>query len=313
MARAAEITLAHVDVQRDFATIHRGEAVRVDHQLSCHQREQVAGLGPGIVPLGPMRAVLALARCFQVPVAQQHRKCLGIAAHGHAVGGKDIGPVGKEGNATEPLRLALGAQHPVRSVKAHQLGVGRGIDLRRDPDLMRLAWQGHEEIAPVHRPAVAEFTVYGNRDYLQSIAVQANGGGGFGLGVARYTQGRNDARCIQPKIEVEADFGHQPGKGLVILAPDGGRFLRRARSVGEFGVAIGGGGCACDIHHAGLNSLGLRVECLERTTWRICSFLDSVIRQNVLRRLPRRLAGKFRPPVRMAIWTFRIAIWYSHR
>ena len=89
MAGAALIASADIDAEIDLAAVHRCEAVPGRHQLTCHKREQIGRLGPGIVPFRPVRAALtfssAITRSGAIAVRQQHGKRRLVAAHPHGV------------------------------------------------------------------------------------------------------------------------------------------------------------------------------------------------------------------------------------
>ena len=55
VAAAAFVAGADPDVERHLAARAGGKAVRPGAQIACHQREQVGGLGPGVVPFGKAR------------------------------------------------------------------------------------------------------------------------------------------------------------------------------------------------------------------------------------------------------------------
>src|SRR5690606_5637573 len=80
----------------------------------------------------------------------------------------------------------------------------------------------------------------------------------------------------------QRDFGHQPGKGAVILAQDGRRLLRFGRRVRHLDVAVGVRGAGGDIHEGSFRRFRDRVHTLQRTVWRICSFSASAIRRSAL-------------------------------
>ncbi len=239
MLRALEIARADPDRQIDLAAAHGGEAVGVGHQIAGNQREQVTRLGPRVVPLGPVCAVLALARAHAVAVAQQHRERVLRPGHAHAVSREHVGPVGEEGDAAEALGLALGAEHPIRGIEAHQLGVGRRGDLGGHLDQVRVARQRDHEVAVVEAPRVDRLPVDFDLDRNQAVALEPDHRAGRSLGVALHCQRRADLRPLHAEREVERDFGHQPGKRGVILAADQGRCLGFGRGVGHLGIAVG--------------------------------------------------------------------------
>ena len=124
VAGAVEIAFADIDRQFDFAARHGGETVVIGDQIARHKREQIGWLGPWIVPFGPVRAILAAALCDLVAIGKQHGKRCLRSGHPYRIGRQDIGPVGEESDPAETLCLALGAQHPARRVKPHQLRIG---------------------------------------------------------------------------------------------------------------------------------------------------------------------------------------------
>ena len=139
VARFGQVRFAYPDEEVDVAAAHRREAVAICLEVASDQREQIAGLGEGILPLGPVAPVLSLAMRDAVAIGQQHRERLGVAFHADSIFRQHVRPVREEGDAAEAFRLALGAQHPVRGVKAHQLAVSGGADLSFDCHLMHVA------------------------------------------------------------------------------------------------------------------------------------------------------------------------------
>src|SRR3546814_19513629 len=74
-----------------------------------------------------MRAAFPFAGFDDIAVRQQDRKGRLVPRHPHPVAAQHVGPVGVEGDAAEALGLALGAQHAVRGIEAHELRVGRRV------------------------------------------------------------------------------------------------------------------------------------------------------------------------------------------
>ena len=148
--RLGQVGLAHPDDEIDLAAAHGGEAVAVGLKVAGDQREQIAGLGEGVVPLGPVTPVRRLAARDLVAVRQQHRERLRVALHPHAIFRQHVGPVGEEGDAAEALGLALGAEHAVRGIEAHQLGVGRGMDVDLGLDRRSVAGNVEYQRRTVH-------------------------------------------------------------------------------------------------------------------------------------------------------------------
>ncbi len=126
MAGARQILLAHPDAEVDGAAAAREEAVLARDQVTGDQGKQIAGLGEGIVPFGPVPAPVRLAAGDRVAVRQKDRIGRTVGGQRHAVAAEHVGPVGERRDAPETLGLALGAQQPARRIEAHQLGVGGG-------------------------------------------------------------------------------------------------------------------------------------------------------------------------------------------
>ena len=131
---------------------------RVGDEIARDQREQIARLGPRIVPFGPVACRPRLRpRRSRLPLDSSTGNGSFDRLHPHAVGRQDIGPVGEEGDAAEALGLALRAQHAVRGIEPHQLGVGRRdrSRWRSRPEVRVSPGSGHEQVVAVHRPVVA--------------------------------------------------------------------------------------------------------------------------------------------------------------
>jgi hypothetical protein len=73
------------------------------HEIAGHEREEIGGFGPRVVPFGP-----ALAAGGGVAVRQEHGQ---VAFDADLERGHDVGAVGIEVDLAEPLGLALGAEH----------------------------------------------------------------------------------------------------------------------------------------------------------------------------------------------------------
>ena len=122
---------AHVKVQRHVAPADGGETVGMRHQVTCDQREEVGGLGPGIMPFGP-----AVTRFARIAVRQQYRQ---VAVDAHGKDAHHVGPVGVIGDLAKSLRLALRAIHAVGHIQPFQRGIALGVDLDlRLPDKGRI-------------------------------------------------------------------------------------------------------------------------------------------------------------------------------
>ena len=73
MAGARQIGLAHPDAELDLAARAGDEAVAVGGEIAGDQREQIGGLGEGIVPLRPVPPVRQIAAGLAIAVGEQHR------------------------------------------------------------------------------------------------------------------------------------------------------------------------------------------------------------------------------------------------
>src|SRR3546814_10711829 len=71
---ARQIFFAHPDTKLYLASGHGREAVAVDTQVACHNREKIAWLGIGIVPLRPMAPTVQIAAAHWIAIGKQHRE-----------------------------------------------------------------------------------------------------------------------------------------------------------------------------------------------------------------------------------------------
>ena len=172
MVGAVLIAFTHPDVEIDRPARHRGECAVVGDQIARHQGEQIARLGPGIVPFGPVRPIRTIAGGRTVTVRQQHRECRLRALHPDLVDRKHIGPIREERDPPEPFSLALGAEHPVRGIEPHQLGVGLGIDLGGDRNLMAFTRKIDQQVCTLHPPGIVGLTIDQHRLGRNPIAFQ---------------------------------------------------------------------------------------------------------------------------------------------
>src|SRR3546814_3288612 len=62
VAGLGQVGVAHPDRELDIAARHGGEGGAVGGEIARDQREQKRWLGEGIVPLGPVPAILQIAR-----------------------------------------------------------------------------------------------------------------------------------------------------------------------------------------------------------------------------------------------------------
>jgi hypothetical protein len=68
-----EITAPHIHLQQVVFARARCDALLAAHEIGGHHREQVAGLGEGIVPLGVVAPAVERTVFHPVAVGQQHR------------------------------------------------------------------------------------------------------------------------------------------------------------------------------------------------------------------------------------------------
>ena len=250
---ADEIAFAHIDVQLDLAPAHGREVIGPRDQIACNQREEVGRLGPGIVPFGPMCvAVGALTRA--VAIAQQYGELRPRPAHPHGIGAQHIGPVGEEGDPAKPFGFALRAEHAVRGIEPHQLRIVRGIEFGNDSQHMAITRQRNDQIVAIDHMPVARPAVAGERDQREPVAIQANGRRSGSVGIALDIQRGGDPRLLQAQLEFHPGRQDQPREGRVILAPDDRWCLGFDGGIGHYGIAVGRGGSARNIH-------GIPVEC----------------------------------------------------
>src|SRR3546814_6270321 len=96
------------------------EAVAVDTQVACHNREKIAWLGIGIVPLRPMAPTVQIAAAHWIAIGKQHREGGLVCFHPNAVDAQYIRPVREEGDAPETFGLALGDRKSTRLNSSHK-------------------------------------------------------------------------------------------------------------------------------------------------------------------------------------------------
>ena len=242
---AIEIAIAHPDRELDHSPAHGCEAVTIGDQIARHQREEIARLGPGIVPFGPMAAIGIFAACCQIAVGQQYGKCRFCTGHPHIVDTEHVGAVGEEGDPAETLRLALGAKHSVRGVQPFELRIGRGIDLGHQSKFVRFAGERNDQIFALHPPTVDCFAIDQHFERGKTVAFEPDPVVSRALRISRQLEHGANARLVEAQREIERDFGHQPIRWAIILTADYGRGFRRGR---HFMSGIGHFGIANDIH-----------------------------------------------------------------
>src|SRR3546814_15085830 len=70
---ARQIFFAHPDTQLYLASGHGREAVAVGAQIACHNREKIAWLGIGIVPLRPMAPTVQIAAAHWIAIGKDRK------------------------------------------------------------------------------------------------------------------------------------------------------------------------------------------------------------------------------------------------
>ena len=191
----ARVAGAHPDVQGDLAPRGGDKRPRMRHQIARNQREQIGGLGPGIVPFRPARPLR-----HRIAVRQQHRQ---IAFDAHAERGHDIGAVGIEGDPAESFRLALRAKHAVRHVEPFQRGIGlwRNLDFGFQPERALRQQTGRNGKAGGIRLDRQRGTVQRYRHQSQHLPVQPQIVSARPRGVRGQIKPRGHPRCrgMQPE------------------------------------------------------------------------------------------------------------------
>ena len=247
VAAARDVVRLGVDVKRGLAAGGGGERVFEAGEVARDEGEEVGGLGERVLPAHPVAAVAGLAPRDRVAVREEER----VVGPGRAQGGREprehVGTVRVEGDAPEALRLALGAEDPVRLVEALERSVAAGEDAGADgqgergpgagfrrgargpagslgPAGLRLAeggGEGEDEavfVEPVlaggERPSVER-----RAHQLEPRPVEREGGAGRGPGGAPEREGRGDEAFLAGKVEVEVDRIDQEGRRRVVFEP----------------------------------------------------------------------------------------------
>ena len=235
-----EVLLANVDAKVDRAARAGDESVPVHRQIARDQREQIARLGEGVVPFGPVAAVVELTGRHRIAVREQHRVARLACAHPDAVAAEHVGAVGEEGDAAKAFRLALRAEDAARIVDTHQLSVGLGSDLDLGLDLGAIPGDRHRQqivlVAVLDRLAVD-----GEAEQLQAFAVEHQRG--VRDAIPLYPQHRAYDRPLRVQIELERDLRDQPVGRAIVFAANSGRGYGRGVQGVEHGRSIRPSGC----------------------------------------------------------------------
>ena len=138
MAQAQRFSLPALDIDAkiDLAARRRDEVVGDGGKIAGDEREEIGGLGEGVVPHGEVAPVIEIAALHRIAVGQQDRETLLWGLDADAVARHHIGPVEEVGDAAEALGLALRAVDAVRHVETRQRGIGLriagGLDLEKE-------------------------------------------------------------------------------------------------------------------------------------------------------------------------------------
>ncbi len=222
VAQLVQIAVLGVQAQRHVTAGGGAEAVFQAGQVAGHQREQVAGLGEGVVPGGEVAPALFVTAVHRVAVGEQQRVSGPVGVDGGGEPAEHVRPVREEGDAAEAFRFALGAVHAVGAVQPFQGGVALRMDahLGSQGELFRHA--RHREPAflePVVR--LAERTVvHAQGKQLQMFAVQHQLARAVVTGrVAAHRQLGGDGGVAVAQVHVQAGVVHQPGRRAVVGEP----------------------------------------------------------------------------------------------
>ncbi len=135
-AGLVELAGLHVELQQRLLARARREVVLEQFEVRGDHREEIAGLGEGVLPPRPVPLTrgrgrasrepargLAFARGEQVAVGEQARELRLVGAERDAVRGHHVGAVDEVGDAPESLRLALRDEPALGGVQALELCV----------------------------------------------------------------------------------------------------------------------------------------------------------------------------------------------
>ena len=241
VAAAPDVVRLGVDVKRHLAAGGGGERVFEAGEVARDEGEEVGGLGKRVLPAHPVAAVAGLAVRDRVAVREEERE----VGPGGAQRGREprehVGAVRVEGDAPEALRLALGAEDPVRLVEALERGVAAGEDpgpdgqLERGPGVgfrngsggpARLRFDGgsgeredeavfaERVLAGRQRPAVER-----RAHQLDPRPVELEGGVLRRPGRAPNREGRGHEAFVARELEIEVDRVDQEGRGRIVFEP----------------------------------------------------------------------------------------------
>ena len=80
-----QVRSANPDRKLDLAARHGREAIAIGFEVAGDEREQITWLGEGIGPLGPVPAIIRVARCDPVAVREKYGEARGIALQANGI------------------------------------------------------------------------------------------------------------------------------------------------------------------------------------------------------------------------------------
>ena len=194
------------------------------------------GFGNGSSQRAQCRPSSVSPLATRLPLGEQHRKVGPRGAQRCGEAGEHVRTVRVEGDAPEILRLALGAEHPVRGIEPLVAGVALGKNASSHPEREGRAGVGRlrppllpvEEGGGKNEPAViieavlvrgerTPFEIYVHE--LQIGAVENERNVGRSAGRAPQPQIRGDERFRRRELEVEVDAIDEKGRRAIVFEP----------------------------------------------------------------------------------------------
>ncbi|GIX66006.1 uncharacterized protein BcabD6B2_54420 [Babesia caballi] len=207
---------------------------------------QVRRLGEGV---NELRKVLGAvdAAVDLVAVGQEHGVELLVRAHAHPEAAEHVGAVQEEGDAAEPVRLALGGEEVAVLVQAGELQVGGRVNHDLGVDLELLAGGGGQkrlgdgqvailvDAVAGQRAALELLAVDGDLPAVELVAVEHEVGGSGALLAVHQQLGLDNGRGLV-EVEVEEHALNVVDGGLVVLAEYLHVLLRRLQGEALHGL-----------------------------------------------------------------------------
>ena len=209
VGRARLLAMLDIDAELHGAARLRPETVMDRTKITADEREEITGLGVGIVPDRIMACgVGEISGIEQVAIAKQHGRfrLVGFDARGENT--QHIGAIEEIGDAPESLRFALGAIGRSGTIEPHQLGVGRRIKDRLDGECegSRGRCGNRQAIwANVTRIQIQGDIPYKDLCGVEIVTVKDKWSTRLSLGVGLDRQLRPDARGAHMQQDVEID------------------------------------------------------------------------------------------------------------